>query len=178
MSKLSVKYQAKDPQAKKLQLSTTCFLRCADEYLFIFRNKNPHKVDYLRLNGLGGKLEPGESFLGCALREIEEETGYQIKPAQSRFLGTGQLSGGYESDWLVGFFEMEVATKEIPIGRENAEGELVWLKADQLLSDRREKVDDLNHIWPQILDQAGVTFFVAELDENEKVKKLDWLSSS
>ena len=162
---------------KKIQLSTTCFLRFADECLFIFRNKNPEKVDYLRLNGLGGKLEPGESFLQCAIREIDEETGYQVAPNDCRLLAVGNLHGGYEEDWVVSFFEVVVPSKIVPIGQENDEGELVWIKIDELLNDQREKVDDLNYLWPQILEEGGVGFFVAQLNESEKIEKLEWLIS-
>lgn len=34
-----------------------------------------------RINALGGKIEPGESPLGCALRELEEECGLKAKEA-------------------------------------------------------------------------------------------------
>ena len=162
---------------KKTQLSTTCFLRFKDEFLFVFRNKNPKKVDYLRLNGVGGKVEKGESFLQCALREVREETGYQPQPNDCRMLAVGHLSGGYLDDWVVGFFEIKVESKQIPKGTENEEGELIWMKSSDLLSDEREKVDDLNYIWPRIVEESGVEFFVAQLDENEKVETLKWLRS-
>ncbi len=175
----------KNTSRKKVQLSTTCFLRFGDEFLFIFRNKNPKKVDYMRLNGVGGKVEPGESFLQCAIREVEEETGYKVEAKDCRFLAVGHLSGGYEDDWLVNFFEMKVESKKIPLGSENREGSLIWMKADELLTNEREKVDDLNHIWPRILGEvegesgvkSGVEFFAAQLDGNEKVEKLEWLRS-
>ena len=47
---------------KKTIYSVTNFIHCGDDYLFIHRTKRDNKVDEGRLNGVGGKLEPGENF--------------------------------------------------------------------------------------------------------------------
>jgi len=53
---------------KKTIYSVTNFLHCGDDYLFIHRTKRQNKTDGNRLNGIGGKLEPGENFLQAAIR--------------------------------------------------------------------------------------------------------------
>ena len=40
-----------------------------------------------KLNGFGGKLDPGETLLAGALREMEEESGVAIPPASARHVG-------------------------------------------------------------------------------------------
>ena len=40
-----------------------------------------------KLNGFGGKVEPGETLLRCALREMEEESGLALQPAELRHVG-------------------------------------------------------------------------------------------
>ncbi len=41
-----------------------------------------------KLNGIGGKIEPGEESIDCMVRETREETGLTTKPNQWLFLGT------------------------------------------------------------------------------------------
>lgn len=40
-----------------------------------------------KLNGFGGKLDPGEALLAGALREMEEESGVTVPPASARHVG-------------------------------------------------------------------------------------------
>lgn len=53
---------------------TVCFLFCNDGKLVLLQKKN--RTQYAgRYNGVGGKIEPGESPIDGARREILEETG-------------------------------------------------------------------------------------------------------
>jgi 8-oxo-dGTP diphosphatase len=52
-----------------------------------------------KLNGLGGKIEPGEGAVTCFIREIEEESGILLEKKQVRLMGT--LKG---IDWQVYVF--------------------------------------------------------------------------
>lgn len=149
--------------------SVTNFLRCGDEYLFIHRSPN-RKVDPNRLNGIGGKLEPGENYVDAALRETHEETGYNVQKQDVRFIGVGRLEGGYQEDWVMTFFEIEVSSKEIPIGASTREGELVWLTADQALHSTYELVDDLKIILPQLASGKVPFFFSSIVNTQEKIE--------
>lgn len=162
----------KIPAYRRVIQSVTCFIHCGDEYLFIHRTKKHNKVDGGRLNGIGGKVNPGETFKGCAIREIEEETGLIIKPEDCHLKSIGRLNEGYQDDWVVCFFVIAVPNKKIPVGNENDEGQLVWLHKDELHSSGYELVDDLNYVWREITEKEGVFFFAALLDENEKIKQM------
>ncbi len=50
-------------------LYTICFCRCADKVLMLYRNRPPNQNHW---NGLGGKIQVGETPLECAQREILE----------------------------------------------------------------------------------------------------------
>ncbi|WP_100487440.1 NUDIX hydrolase [Sporolactobacillus pectinivorans] len=54
---------------------TLAFIRNNGKILMINREKNPWQGAW---NGVGGKLEPGESPEECVIREIGEETGIRI----------------------------------------------------------------------------------------------------
>ncbi|MBT4124707.1 MAG: NUDIX domain-containing protein [Candidatus Pacebacteria bacterium] len=155
---------------KKTIYSVTNFLHYKDEYLFIHRTKRTNKVDGNRLNGIGGKLEPKENFLQAAIRETQEETGFVVTEDNIKLAGVVRMQGGYEDDWMMCFFKIEVSSKEVPLGLENDEGELIWLPADKVLTSGYELVDDLNYCFQDIV--AGKIPFMAhaEVDEHEKVK--------
>jgi 8-oxo-dGTP pyrophosphatase MutT (NUDIX family) len=149
--------------------SVTAFVHCDDHYLFIHRTKKGNAVDFGRLNGVGGKLEPGENYLDCCIREVVEETGYQLQSADCSLAVVATLSGGYEDDWVMCFFSCQVATTTVPKGMINSEGELLWLPANQVLKSGYELVDDLNYLWDDIVAQSGTIFFSAQLDEHQKI---------
>lgn len=79
------------------------------------------------------------------------------------------LSGGYQHDWMMCFFVIEVDSHEAPSGLENPEGELLWLPADQVLTAGYELVDDLHYLWQDIVEYSGTIFFAAQIDEHEKI---------
>ena len=55
--------------------TTLCYLEHNDCYLMLHRVKKNHDVNHDKWIGVGGKFEPGETALDCALREVREETG-------------------------------------------------------------------------------------------------------
>ncbi|MGL4854291.1 MAG: NUDIX domain-containing protein, partial [Lentisphaeria bacterium] len=95
------------------QCSVTLFIHHGDDYLFLKRSELK-AVDGGRLNGVGGRLEPGEDFLTAAVRECGEETGYEVDLGAITLAGVVKVEGGYSEDWVMCFFKIEVASKEIP----------------------------------------------------------------
>lgn len=161
---------------KLTKKSVTCFLHCGDEYLFIHRTKKGNSTDANRLNGVGGKLERGEDFLACAVRETYEETGYVVLKSDFQLAGIISLEEGYKEDWIICFFVIEVKSKDIPFGNENSEGELIWLHKDKVLSSEYDLVDDLNYCWKQITAGPWPFFAAAILNDQEKIT--NWQLSS
>ena len=150
------------------QTSVTNLLRFQDKYLFVKRASNK-TVDANRLNGIGGKTEPGEDFLTCAIRETKEETGYEVTPKDCKFLGIVELKGGYAQDWVACFFEIEVSTMEIPLGVNPDEGQFMWLTLEEALSSGLELVDDLHYNLPYIEQEKTPFFMSAILNDQEKI---------
>ena len=55
---------------------TLCYIENPPgEYLMLHRVKKKNDVNHDKWVGVGGKFEPGEDALTCALREVREETG-------------------------------------------------------------------------------------------------------
>ncbi|MBC1738161.1 NUDIX hydrolase [Listeria seeligeri] len=63
---------------------TLCFIERADEILLLNRQKAPWMGSW---NGVGGKIEQGESLLHSIKREITEETGIPANAYQIRDIG-------------------------------------------------------------------------------------------
>ncbi len=157
---------------RETKKSVTCFLQCGDEFLFIHRTKKGNDVDANKLNGIGGKLEPGENFLDAAIRETEEETGYVVSQKSCILTGIVSLEGGYAQDWVISFFVIPVETKTIPWGMENSEGQLVWLHKDSVLTSGYELVDDLNYLWNKIATHSKIFFASTVVNKNEKIEQI------
>ena len=64
--------------------TTLCYLEQNDCYLMLHRVKKQHDVNHDKWIGVGGKFEPGENALTCALREVREETGLTMQNPQYR----------------------------------------------------------------------------------------------
>lgn len=152
------------------QTSVTNFLKFKDKYLFVKR-ADDKKIDPNRLNGIGGKTEPGEDYLSAAIRETKEETGYQVPPSDCQLMGVVKLEGGYEEDWVMCFFELKVKTDQIPVGFKTDEGEFVWLTANEALNSNYELVDDLNYSLPLFEQKKFPFFMTAVLNDDEKIEE-------
>lgn len=154
---------------RKVQCSVVNFIYHGDDYLFLHRG--PHKkIDPNKLNGVGGRVEPGENFLEAVTRETEEETGYKITSKQVKLAGAVKLEGGYSEDWVMCFFKTRVNSKEIPIGEDTEDGKLVWINKDKVLDSKYELVDDLNYCFKDLIEGKSIFFMTAQMNEKEEVE--------
>ncbi len=149
--------------------SVTCFLSHEDKFLFIHRTKKGNDTDAGRLNGVGGKVQPGEDFLSAAIREIEEETGYVVDAEQCQLKAVVNMSGGYPEDWVMCFFKVIVPTTDVPNGLENDEGQLLWLEQNAVLSSNYRLVDDLHYCWKHLANDDARVLYAGCIVTDEQV---------
>jgi 8-oxo-dGTP pyrophosphatase MutT (NUDIX family) len=145
---------ANNLQPRLTYVSVTCFLKYQNRYLFLRRSPDK-KVDANRLNGIGGKVEKGETYIQAAIRETAEETGYIVQEKDLTFSGFAHLQEGYQEDWLVAFFVIDVSTDQVPHSLETSDGRLCWVTAAEVphmletfflsaILNEKEKIDTYN----------------------------------
>jgi 8-oxo-dGTP pyrophosphatase MutT (NUDIX family) len=159
-----------DKYKRYSQTATNIFIFYKDEYLMLKRAADK-KIDPNKLNGIGGRLEPGENFLDAGIREVFEETGYEVSASDFEFTGLVKLEGGYSEDWIMSYFKCRVNNKNIPKGNETEDGKLVWLHKDKVLDSGYEVISDLKYLWKDIVE--GQPFFAtAIINKDEEVDSI------
>jgi 8-oxo-dGTP diphosphatase len=133
-----------------MKLATLCYVRegsgRSGRTLMLHRIKKANDMHAGKWNGLGGKLEAGETPEECAIREIREESGLLVvDPILRGVITFPQFSRG--EDWYTYIFVAEQFTGEVI---DSNEGVLAWVENDKLL--------DLN-LWP------GDRIFLRWLDD-------------
>ncbi len=118
-----------------MKLATLCYVQHHGQTLMLHRVKKENDMHQGKWNGLGGKVEPGESPEACAVREVYEESGLRCGRPRLRgfitFPAFDQIDDWYT--FLYTFDEFEGTLID------SAEGILQWIDDDKLL--------DLN-LWP------------------------------
>jgi 8-oxo-dGTP diphosphatase len=99
----------------------------------VHRNKKANDIHAGKWNGLGGKLEPGETPEECVIREVLEESGLSIQ--NPKYCGLLIFPAFKGNDWYVFVF---TATEFSGGLIESPEGNLDWIPD--------EKIVDLN-LW-------------------------------
>lgn len=131
-----------------MKLATLCYLRRDGRTLMVHRNKKAGDMHAGKWNGLGGKLEPGETPEACAIREIREESGLEVhNPVLRGLLTFPQFANG--EDWYAFVFEAGEFEGELI---DSPEGELRWVDDDHLLELNLWEGDRIFLPW---LEQPG-----------------------
>lgn len=133
--------------------TTLCYIEKNDSYLMLHRTKKKHDGSFEKWLGVGGKLEKGETHEECVLREVKEETGYEL--IDYCFRGKVYF---YSDTWEDEIMYLYTATgytgEEILCN----EGELVWVKKNEVCN---------LHIW------EGDRLFLNRLMEDNSYFELE-----
>lgn len=104
-------------------LATLCYVRSGGRTLMLHRDKKPGDVHKGKWNGLGGKLEAGESPDECVVREVREEAGLELADPRLRGVLTFPAFAKGE-DWVVFVY---TATRFSGSLGDCPEGTLEWI---------------------------------------------------
>lgn len=114
----------------KTVLTVIAIIRCNGKILLLKRAMNK-KIDPGFYSGVGGKVEPGESFLDAVEREVKEETGLSIPKSQFKLNGLIQIpDSANDVEWIVTVFTTGIE-KEVVIPTSD-DGEFFWITPSKL----------------------------------------------
>lgn len=115
---------------------TICFIRRRDALLLINRNKDPWMGMW---NGVGGKIEAGETPEASVLREVREETGLRLP--QVRYTGiVWWTEDGVPTGGMYAFVAQAPNDVQWAMPRTNSEGILAWKSLDWILDPNNSGV--------------------------------------
>lgn len=125
----------------KTILAVIAILRCEGKFLLLKR-AGDKEVDPDIYSGVGGKVEPGESFLEAIVREVKEETGLTIPSEKFHPSGIVQAPDpNDDAEWVMPIFVCDLDTQEqIP---SSEDGDFYWIDLT--------KIENLN-VLPDLAD--------------------------
>jgi 8-oxo-dGTP diphosphatase len=113
-----------------MKLGTLVYLQRNQQTLMLHRVKKEQDYHEGKWNGLGGKLEPGETPEECAIREVKEESGLDLVNPKLRGIITFPMFDQVD-DWYVYLFTGTTFTGDLI---DSPEGNLDWIDDDNLLN--------------------------------------------
>jgi len=118
-----------------MKLATLCYVQKPGYTLMLHRVKKKNDMHRGKWNGLGGKLEAGESPEECALREVWEESGLTCRNPRLRGFITFPAFDQID-DWYTFLYTLDDFDGDLI---DSPEGDLAWIANERLL--------ELN-LWP------------------------------
>ncbi len=131
-----------------MKLATLCYVQKDGRTLMVHRIKRANDMHLGKWNGLGGKLEPGETPEECVIREIYEESGLLARDPQLKGILTFPGFAN-EEDWYTFVYVVTDFTGELI---DSPEGFLEWIEDDRLLGINLWEGDRIFIPW---LKEAG-----------------------
>lgn len=110
------------------QLATLCYVKKDGRTLMLHRIKKANDVHEGKWNGLGGKMQGGETPEECAVREVQEECGLEALALDLRGVITFPMFS-HERDWYVFVYIIREFRGELI---DSPEGELAWIPDEEI----------------------------------------------
>jgi 8-oxo-dGTP diphosphatase len=111
-----------------MKIGTLCYIKHSDKTLILHRVKKENDMHEGKWNGLGGKLEMGETPEECVIREVAEESGLTIRNPQLKGVLTFPQFDGID-DWMAFLFTATQFEGELI---DSPEGNLAWIDDSEI----------------------------------------------
>ena len=115
----------------KIIEATLVYLFKDEQCLMLYRNKKENDLHQSKWNGIGGKIEAGESPSECAIREVREESGLEVNSLNFAGHITFPAFDKEENDWSVFIFSSDDFSGKLTDTPD--EGELHWINKEDIL---------------------------------------------
>lgn len=142
---------------------TICFIRQGDRISLLNREKPGWMGSW---NGVGGRLEEGETPTECVIREVFEETGIELKEVEFKgivkWTEDGKPTGGMYA------FTAEIQKNFLyKTPRKFDEGILDWKEIDWIFHPKNTGIaDNLPQFLPKMLEEKGLYEYICYFRNN------------
>ena len=106
--------------------TTLCYIQHVGNYLMMLRNKKDHDVNQDKYVGVGGKFLPGETADECLVREVKEETGYDLSSFDFRGVVHFVSDAWEDEDMYLYTASVSDSPEPLPVPQCN-EGTFFWI---------------------------------------------------
>lgn len=110
-----------------MKQTTLCYLDNGTQYLLLHRVKKQNDASHDKWIGVGGKCEADESPDECMIREVKEETGFDVMEWRYRGIVTF-ISDIWPCEYMHLFSATRWSGEEIACN----EGDLQWIDKDKI----------------------------------------------
>ena len=117
---------------RKMKLCTLCYIERDDKYLMLHRVSKKNDINKDKWIGVGGHFEDLESPDECLIREVREETGYELKDFD--FRGIVTFVYGKKDEEVVEYMHLFVGRNVVGEPIECNEGVLRWVDKKEVLN--------------------------------------------
>lgn len=117
---------------RKMKLCTLCYIERDDKYLMLHRVSKKNDINKDKWIGVGGHFEDLESPDECLIREVREETGYELKDFD--FRGIVTFVYGKKNKEFIEYMHLFVGRNVVGEPIECNEGVLRWVDKKEVLN--------------------------------------------
>lgn len=138
-----------------------------DDAVLLIKRASHKPVFPNQYNGLGGHIERDEDPYSSALREIQEESGLEVRNLRLRTVHN--IDAGGASGILLFVFTAESETRDVK--RNSPEGDLEWVPHAKVLD--YDLVDDLPQLLPSLFamtEERPPLFAHVSYDEIDRIR--------
>ena len=126
-----------------MKIGTLCYIDDGQKTLMLHRIKKQNDMHEGKWNGLGGKLESGETPEECIIREVHEESGLTIKKPILKGIMTFPKFDEID-DWIVFLYTANQFSGNLI---NSNEGVLKWIDNDKIFDLNLWEVDKIYLKW-------------------------------
>ena len=151
---------------KEAALCTLCYIERDDKYLMLHRVSKKNDINKDKWIGVGGHFKDLESPEDCLIREVREETGYEL--CDFDFRGIVTFVCGKTGAEVVEYMHLYIGRNVVGELIECDEGKLVWVDKKEVFNLNLWEGD---RIFLRLLNESK-DFFSLKIvyDENEQLK--------
>lgn len=117
---------------RKMKFCTLCYIERDDKYLMLHRVSKKNDINKDKWIGVGGHFEDLESPDECLIREVREETGYELKDFD--FRGIVTFVYGKKNEEFIEYMHLFVGRNVVGEPIECNEGVLRWVDKKEVLN--------------------------------------------